>query len=150
MLRETEKIELPCSGLFIMSVMFTTSNSRGPQYLTIRIDDKTVYRFNSGGMDNEDSRTITYLQTFKLKSKQIITIEENNLELKQLGSWTTFSLIKIREIEENLHTVSMQLNGVEMENGEPLIRFERDTLTCLLYTSPSPRAATLSRMPSSA
>ena len=134
-LRETEKIEIPCSGLFIMSIMFTTSNSRGPQSLTIRIDDKTVYRFNSGDMVNENRKTITYLQTFKLKIKQIIRIEENNLELKQLGSWTTFSLIKIREIEENLHTVSMLLNGVEMENGEPLIRFERDTLTDFIHNN---------------
>ena len=33
-------------------------------------------------------------------------------------------------------------------NGEPFSRFELKT--CLLYTSPSPRDATLSRMPSSA
>ena len=32
----------------------------------------------------------------------------------------------------------------------PLISAAMDTVTCLLYTSPSPRDATLSRMPSSA
>lgn len=126
MLRETGQIEIPCSGLFIMSVMFTTSNSRGPQSFTIRIDERIVFHFNSADEDNENIRTITFLQTFKLNTKQIITIEEDNLELIQLGSSTTFSLIKIREIEEDSCTVSMLLNRLEMDSGEPLIRFERE------------------------
>ena len=38
----------------------------------------------------------------------------------------------------------LQLLGFEIEDNSPLVE------TCLLYTSPSPRDATLSRMPSSA
>ena len=34
--------------------------------------------------------------------------------------------------------------------GSPALKFTGDVDTCLLYTSPSPRDATLSRMPSSA
>ena len=44
--------------------------------------------------------------------------------------------------------------GVEIEelknNLEEFIKNDLSNLTCLLYTSPSPRDATLSRMPSSA
>ena len=47
--------------------------------------------------------------------------------------------------------------GVELEVGEPQVAYREtitqeidDSYTCLLYTSPSPRDATLSRMPSSA
>ena len=36
------------------------------------------------------------------------------------------------------------------ENGSSVGLFEKQSLVCLLYTSPSPRDATLSRMPSSA
>lgn len=135
MLRDTGKIEIPCSGLFMMSVMFTTSNLRGPQSLTIRISGKVVFRFNSTGQGNELIKTTTFLQTFKLDTKQIIIIEEKSLDLKQLGSPITFSLIKIREIEENSHTVYMLLNGIEMEKKEPLIRFEREKLTDFIHNN---------------
>ena len=37
-----------------------------------------------------------------------------------------------------------------LESGEALVDIEMAYETCLLYTSPSPRDATLSRMPSSA
>ena len=40
--------------------------------------------------------------------------------------------------------------GKELLSKLDLIRFNEHTRTCLLYTSPSPRDATLSRMPSSA
>ena len=36
------------------------------------------------------------------------------------------------------------------ENGQMVITLKETDTTCLLYTSPSPRDATLSRMPSSA
>ena len=43
----------------------------------------------------------------------------------------------------------LNANGIQ-EANEPVISGVEVTLTCLLYTSPSPRDATLSRMPSSA
>ena len=43
-----------------------------------------------------------------------------------------------------------QIIEVDPSTGGELARFDAPTDTCLLYTSPSPRDATLSRMPSSA
>ena len=40
-----------------------------------------------------------------------------------------------------------RISNVSLSNPEG---FEKQTMACLLYTSPSPRDATLSRMPSSA
>ena len=136
-LQEKGKIRIPCSGLFKMSLMLTTNNSNGPQNLTIRIGGKTVFRVNSGDQQKVKSRTFTFLQTLKLVTGQTITIEEHNLELKQQESSTTFSLIKIREIEEDSHTVFLRLNGENEKNREPLIRFERETPTDFLENNSS-------------
>ena len=51
-----------------------------------------------------------------------------------------------KKIKEVLNTMSLYL-GMEIPNWPPDNIAE---LSCLLYTSPSPRDATLSRMPSSA
>ena len=40
--------------------------------------------------------------------------------------------------------------GKQLEKGQDAIALQQRKLDCLLYTSPSPRDATLSRMPSSA
>ena len=48
---------------------------------------------------------------------------------------------------DNLHTVKDIASNYPPYN---IIRKDEDTYSCLLYTSPSPRDATLSRMPSSA
>ena len=68
----------------------------------------------------------------------------------------------IRRIElgkdgETLHLDSLfiqddvkQLKGVEVVAQKPLVKMETDKMTCLLYTSPSPRDVEESRMPSSA
>ena len=42
---------------------------------------------------------------------------------------------------------AMKATGTGITGGDPMLDLEK---TCLLYTSPSPRDATLSRMPSSA
>ena len=47
----------------------------------------------------------------------------------------------------NLNSLDVVING---GNGNTVTWFEDTAGTCLLYTSPSPRDATLSRMPSSA
>ena len=47
--------------------------------------------------------------------------------------------------------IELQLPGGGTNENESLIRaLYREVIDCLLYTSPSPRDATLSRMPSSA
>ena len=45
---------------------------------------------------------------------------------------------------------NIQLNRIGMINKQALFSFAGQATFCLLYTSPSPRDATLSRMPSSA
>ena len=55
-------------------------------------------------------------------------------------------------VDESTPTIGKRLAGINMENTEENRQAYRGMLftTCLLYTSPSPRDATLSRMPSSA
>ena len=74
-----------------------------------------------------------------------------------------FALALMRAKSEGLR-MQFPLGGIVPENnaGDPVTRFNGETgttlrlngftpgWTCLLYTSPSPRDATLSRMPSSA
>ena len=67
----------------------------------------------------------------KLKIGLLIPISGENYELGQ-------SIIK---------AVRMAMNDINTDKLEIIIK---DTKSCLLYTSPSPRDATLSRMPSSA
>ena len=59
-------------------------------------------------------------------------IEELNNLLPHNGRW---------------HTVYEE-DDVSIIDGVPIIKKEKDSMTCLLYTSPSPRDATRSRMPS--
>ena len=55
--------------------------------------------------------------------------------------------LDLREDEGHFYA-QLELPGMSKE--EVKISIEDSVLTCLLYTSPSPRDATLSRMPSSA
>ena len=63
-------------------------------------------------------------------------------------------LTKIKELEPNTKVIYLSPQGEPLNQKlvEKLTSFESLTLLCgcLLYTSPSPRDATLSRMPSSA
>ena len=54
------------------------------------------------------------------------------------------------EAQVEAHTLMLSTNNIfAPSNGRPIMSPSQDTV-CLLYTSPSPRDATLSRMPSSA
>ena len=67
-------------------------------------------------------------------------------------------IAKMLKITNKLQNKATQLSGGEMQRvaigralvREPNIYLMDEPLSCLLYTSPSPRDATLSRMPSSA
>ena len=54
------------------------------------------------------------------------------------------------EVDQFLDLVEDTLAQLQDENDELRSRLEEGGQGCLLYTSPSPRDATLSRMPSSA
>ena len=58
---------------------------------------------------------------------------------------------RLSEIKERLEANVASFDGREMWYQERMLQFQGTAhITCLLYTSPSPRDATLSRMPSSA
>ena len=64
-----------------------------------------------------------------------------------------YDLYRIKETKELKHLgiFSEELDAVKIVEWPDLIKIPpQDKLDCLLYTSPSPRDATLSRMPSSA
>ena len=58
------------------------------------------------------------------------------------------TLSAITTIEDQIATLTAQ--GLPDQNQSALAKLDSNLSTCLLYTSPSPRDATLSRMPSSA
>ena len=58
-----------------------------------------------------------------------------------------FPPYNIRKVDDNKYTVEIAVAGFSKSDID--IEIDGDTL-CLLYTSPSPRDAQLSRMPSSA
>ena len=84
-----------------------------------------------------------HIITGKLKNKdQIINFINKNKITFVVDATHPFALI-----------ISKNLNNACKEINTPLLLFERKSLrniTCLLYTSPSPRDIPLSRMPSSA
>ena len=78
------------------------------------------------------------------QAKMVILIEELSLRSRRISP-----LIKqLRKFSDRMKFIRLQLS----KTGEESIgQGERKRLrSCLLYTSPSPRDATLSRMPSSA
>ena len=84
----------------------------------------------------------------KLQLKLSQKLSPQQIQLMKLIQLTTAELEqKIKnEIEEN-PALEMGNEKTEIENDEFEVDMNDD---CLLYTSPSPRDATLSRMPSSA
>ena len=72
-------------------------------------------------------------------------VETSEIQRKSFNSAFKIAGLKwnwTKEIYKNL----LNKSGGE----ERILRYAKQTKTCLLYTSPSPRDATLSRMPSSA
>ena len=106
----------------------------------------------------------------KLKSKVVITFQDENYELTSLlyrveGIFRSGNsrydemnvFVKNKSITKNLpgfngyHEMPILLSDIELrgEVKKDLIPLSSDNI-CLLYTSPSPRDGLLSRMPSSA
>ena len=72
-----------------------------------------------------------------------LNFEEREIELKSLFKKKFKETIKLNNLEKSLEKFGVNKEKI-VELGLKFIR------RCLLYTSPSPRDATLSRMPSSA
>ena len=77
---------------------------------------------------------------------------DQRLESSSMGGMWEFpggKKIPNESIEKTIERELKEELGIVVNVGEKLLSFEH-AYTCLLYTSPSPRDATLSRMPSSA
>ena len=83
-----------------------------------------------------------------------------NASVSPKGSLETLSQREVQQLSEagsgSIYTLFRQcalaiLNtGAHVDNAKTILEAYKDFEICLLYTSPSPRDATLSRMPSSA
>ena len=60
--------------------------------------------------------------------------------------------LKNEQLENMIHVYEEHINALEKENKQlkAQVDFLKEQLSCLLYTSPSPRDISGSRMPSSA
>ena len=96
----------------------------------------------------ENARRALNIQNQEL-SKSLETLRAREQELQLIADDTTKSFLEREQAAEQARSVSESAAQREIEiaqNNLSLINQE----ICLLYTSPSPRDATLSRMPSSA
>ena len=84
------------------------------------------------GLVNENGAIAKVGMSKKIKAGQILVIKTDPEEIANIKAKLGF------EVAENLNPIREE--GLE----------EIEAMICLLYTSPSPRDATLSRMPSSA
>ena len=69
-------------------------------------------------------------------------------DIQRTETASGFPPYNIRKDEEEKYTIEMAVAGFSQEDLE--VELKEGVLTCLLYTSPSPRDAHESRMPSSA
>jgi len=76
-------------------------------------------------------------------------ILEGTVILKNIGPWPQTSYFEVG-LGGSLNSWFQYFGDVENPDGSVYVIFQGNSEGCLLYTSPSPRDATLSRMPSSA
>ena len=81
----------------------------------------------------------------------VVSIEQATQEIESKSDENRFDFAQVPELEK---LVLFNDRDLSPESSKALVNLQvlefRKTRTCLLYTSPSPRDATLSRMPSSA
>ena len=89
----------------------------------------------------------------KLAERDLVTYNKAGVTLKDSGEKVASSMIRNSRLLEVLMDSALKIDideemvcGIEHHMNKQFT----DALCCLLYTSPSPRDATLSRMPSSA
>ena len=104
----------------------------------------TLYGF---GVDARNKDAIDKINKIKGRNSPMSVIAA---DFEQLLSWALISDVEIDLVKENIgDKTTFILPAVEgIIHGS--ILGPDNTIGCLLYTSPSPRDATLSRMPSSA
>ena len=95
------------------------------------------------------TRQLAEMRGAAMKLGQILSMDTGDLLPRELGDiLATLRNAGYAMPDAQLQEVLAQELGPDFE--AKLKHFERRPFACLLYTSPSPRDATLSRMPSSA
>ena len=89
-------------------------------------------------LDNSDSEAVFYHACYSERIKEISD------SLPNIKAW-----IEINDGTKSHFESALKFEEL-LEVNDPMNRIHRDPNTCLLYTSPSPRDRTRSRMPSSA
>ena len=141
---ETDKIRLSRGQISLSDVSQSESSLAGAQAKFIQaendlITSKLNYENIIGNIDDPKSLDKRSISDYELPGSLISAIElskKNNPDL----------IIAKLEYEQSMKDKSIAKSDLA---PTAKLSFER-TYTCLLYTSPSPRDATLSRMPSSA
>ena len=115
------------------------------------INTDTDNEINDNGTKDEDDADPASISSNKLDLALIITTERDFVEK---GDFVDFDIQLFNQGETSISSV-MIINQVPAGFGLINTDWTLDSTgpnnkTCLLYTSPSPRDATLSRMPSSA
>ena len=77
-------------------------------------------------------------------------MQNNSYTVAVLGAGNIGSAVISRLLNLDNEVIDISISKVLVSDITKQRDFDSSLLTCLLYTSPSPRDATLSRMPSSA
>ena len=142
------------------------------EFKSTRLGNETIYIKHLNIFDNVETDTIYENNLSTAKKKKLPTEKQQKVYLEKEKLWTGKQEIELNNLRiflSNLHDtkskffLKSQIDEIKKEieeseekireledERENLIGFTAERYACLLYTSPSPRDATLSRMPSSA
>ena len=99
-------------------------------------------------MTSKDLSIFNSLRPFSIGFDDMFDQFENMLGNGNLTMQSNYPPYNIRKTGKDNYAIEVALAGFSKKDVE--VEFEDNLLTCLLYTSPSPRDRTRSRMPSSA
>ena len=124
--------------------------------LRLREHELELARIEMQEKDNEHQRQIEeQKRNFLMKEREVASQKANKMKVDQLTREIKPLIDEGNEIARQLRqnvTFSFGLASGSSSDSKSLniSNFDFNEKSCLLYTSPSPRDATLSRMPSSA
>ena len=99
-------------------------------------------------MTSKDLSIFNSLRPFSIGFDDMFDQFENMLGNGSLTMQSNYPPYNIRKTGKDNYAIEVALAGFNKNDVE--VEFEDNLLTCLLYTSPSPRDRQKSRMPSSA
>ena len=99
-------------------------------------------------MTSKDLSIFNSLRPFSIGFDDMFDQFESMLGNGSLGVQTNYPPYNIRKAGKDKYAIEVAVAGFNKDDVE--VEYEDNLLTCLLYTSPSPRDVRSSRMPSSA